>query len=225
LYHSYYEEGEVVITTNNTTAFTNSTGAKLTDSQLRVSIGSLFLIFLISFSIFMVKIDRKYVKTFFSTETGHAKAKRQFLEGKDDFAKSQIVRRNKRLWTSIRPRVAEWLDANWDHWESEKPDWFNSVFIASVDDDIMPKRALAAEKQKAAGSSRRRSSLLDHISIRALEELEGEAAVYDSDEGEVEDEDEDENEQLSMRAISQPEVEDAEAYESDEGEVEDEGFH
>ena len=68
----------------------------------------------------------------------------------------------------------------------------NPLFIASVDDDIMPKRALAKEKQKAGGSERRRSSLLDRIGVRAVEEPEGEdAEAHSSDEGEDEDEDDD----------------------------------
>jgi hypothetical protein len=173
LYQFYYEEGSAeaqphLISPSNAT-LTNSTGTgkKLTEEQLRVSVGGLLATFLFSFTLFMVKIDRKYVKTLFSTETGHGKAKRLFLTEKTDFEKAQIFTCQKRQWTSIRGEVAEWLDANWDRWERDKPDWFNSVFIASVDDDIMPKRALAAENQKAGVGSRRRSSLLDHISVRA----------------------------------------------------------
>ena len=145
-----------------------------------MSVGTLFAISVISFSLFIAKIDRKYVKTFFSTETGHGRAKRYFLEGEDDYTKSQVLGCNRYQWTSIRPQVAEWLDSNWDKWERDKPDWFNAVFVDSVDDDIMPARVLAREKIKGGGS-RRRSSFLQRMSIRGEEGKEEEEEEEEPD--------------------------------------------
>jgi hypothetical protein len=170
LYYSYYEETSVEtppeIASPNNSTFTNSTGAKFTKGQLQGSVGSLLLIFVLSFGVFMFKIERKYVKTFFSMETGHAKAKRLFRTGKTDFEKSLITTNDRRLWNSISDEVAAWLDENWDRWESDKPDWFTAVYIASIDDDIMPKKALVKENQKAGGKERRRSSFLERVSGR-----------------------------------------------------------
>jgi hypothetical protein len=185
LYHTYYEEDEVVAVRPNNTTFTNSTGTKFTEEQLLVSTGTLFGIFVLSFTLFMFKIERKYAMTFFSAETGHAKAKRSFLSGADDFAKSQILRRQKRQWNSIRPQVKRWLDENWDKWERDKPDWFNALFIASVDDDIMPARAKAAEEQKAGGGSRRRSSLLEKLSVRLEEPKDDSSSSSSSSESDT----------------------------------------
>ena len=112
-----------------------------------------------------------------------------FRTGKNDFEKSQIVTNNKRQWTSIRGEVAEWLDQNWDKWERDKPDWFNALFIASVDDDIMPARVLARLKQEAEGGKRRRSSFMERVSVRVQEE-ENEKEGSDSD-GSVGEEEED----------------------------------
>ena len=70
---------------------------------------------------------------------------------------------------SIRGEVAEWLDQNWDRWERDRPDWFNAVFIESVDDDIMPARVLARLKEEAEGGKRRRSSLMEQLSVRVKE--------------------------------------------------------
>jgi hypothetical protein len=80
----------------------------------------------------------------------------------------------KRQWTSIRPQVKKWLDENWDKWERDKPEWFNALFIASVDDDIMPAKAKAKEEQKACGGSRRRISLLEKLSVRLEEQKDDE---------------------------------------------------
>ena len=155
LYHLYYEEDPAaahlhpttflnasLLNATSTKSTADAAATKFTDLQLKANVGSLITIFLISFTLFMLKIEHKYAWTFFSTETGHAKAKRLFRTGKNDFEKSIITGNNKRLWKSIRGDVAEWLDQNWDRWEREKPDWFNTVFIESVDDDIMPARAL-----------------------------------------------------------------------------------
>ena len=195
LYHLYYEDKaadahihpetfrnatSVNATSTNSTA---KTANKFTEEQLQGSLGSLITIFLISFTLFMLKIERKYLWTFLSPETGHGKAKRLFKTGKDDLEKSQILRRQKRQWTSIRPQVAEWLDQNWDKWERDKPDWFNVVFIDRVDDDIMPARVLARLKQDAEGGKRRRSSFMERVSVR-VEEPEKED-LGDGSDGEI----------------------------------------
>jgi hypothetical protein len=183
LYHSFYEESAVetqleVVSPNNAT-FTNSTGTKFTEEQLLASVGTLFGIFALSFTLSIVNIERKYVKTFFSAETGHAKTKRYFLEGKGDFTRSIVLQSNARMWTSIRPQVADWLDENWDKWEREKPEWFRALFRASLEDDIMSKRALAKEEQKAGDGSRRRSSLLERLSVRMEEQKDEENSESD----------------------------------------------
>ena len=185
LYHLYYEDdaGDAHLNLENSLGATsaNSTAevaAKLTEVQLKGSLGSLFTIFLISFTLFLLKIERKYVWTFVSPETGHGKGKRLFKSGKNDYERSQIFTNNKRQWASIRPQVAEWLDQNWDRWERDKPDWFNTLFIASVDDDIMPARVLARLKQEAEGGSRRRSSFMERVSGR---ERESEEVEHGSD--------------------------------------------
>ena len=196
LYHLYYEDdaGDAHLNLENSLGATsaNSTAevaAKLTEVQLKGSLGSLFTIFLISFTLFMLKIERKYVKTFFSTQTGKARAMRNFQEGSNasDYSKSLIFQCSKYQWMSIRPQVAQWLDQNWDEWEREKPEWFNALFIDSVDDDIMPARVLARLKQEADGGIRRRSSLMERMSARVVKDQEEErGSDSDSSGGEEE---------------------------------------
>ena len=196
-YHIYYDkEGtpdeQPNLTTSLNDTLSNSTAravTRLSEEQLKSGVGGLFAIFLTSFILFIVKIDRKYVKTFSSSETGHAKAKRYFLQGKDDYTKSQVLTTNKFQWSSIRPQVAQWLDQNWDRWEREKPDWFNAVFIDRVDDDIMPARVLARLKQEAEGGVRRRSSFVQRMSARDQENGEEEERGSDSDSSGREEED------------------------------------
>ena len=165
LYNLYYEgdaaDAPLNLATSLNSTSTNSTATastRISSEQLKASIVSLITIFLISFTLFMLKMERKYVWTFFSTETGHGKAKRLFRTGKTDFEKSLITTNNKRLWTSIQGEVAEWLDLNWDRWERDKPDWFNTLFIASVDDDILPRRVRTRFKQDKEREERKQTS-------------------------------------------------------------------
>ena len=195
LYNLYYEEdiaeADLGTSPHNETSpnSTAGTAIKLSEEQLKGSLGSLFTIFLISFILFMLKIERKYVKTFFSTQTGKARAMRNFQEGSNasDYSKSLIFQCSKYQWMSIRPQVAQWLDQNWDEWEREKPEWFNALFIDSVDDDIMPARVLARLKQEADGGIRRRSSLMERMSARMVKDQEEErGSDSDSSGGEEE---------------------------------------
>ena len=47
---------------------------------------------------------------------------------------------------------------NWARWESEKPEWFDENFKASVPDEFIPDLSLE-ELKKKSGGSRRRSSV------------------------------------------------------------------
>jgi hypothetical protein len=52
---------------------------------------------------------------------------------------------------------------NWEHWEEEKPEFFNDNFRGSVEDDMIPAASLRA--LNIGGNSRRRSSLGDVLGI------------------------------------------------------------
>ena len=53
-----------------------------------------------------------------------------------------------------------WLDANWDKWEEEKPDWFTASAIASIPEDMLPVRV----KNELGGTKREiRNSLNKEI--------------------------------------------------------------
>ncbi|GMI51962.1 hypothetical protein TeGR_g223 [Tetraparma gracilis] len=112
------------------------------------------------FSCFLLLMKRKYVSTFFSTQTGFAWVQSRFVANDADFARSRIFGANKKQWLSIRPDVKAWTMENWERWEEEKPEFFNDAFKATVDDDMIPPASL---RKLNAGSSRRRSSLGDQM--------------------------------------------------------------
>ena len=108
--------------------------------------------------VFLSFIKKKYIGTFFSTQTGNEWVQSLFLEGATDQIKAGILNRNPHCWKSIRPQVRVWLLENWERWEDEKQEWFDEVFMSWVDDDMMPPEVLMRLRQKGGGS-RRRSSI------------------------------------------------------------------
>jgi hypothetical protein len=123
----------------------------------------------------LLLIKRKYARTFFSTQTTREWVMDYFLKGETDEVKSQIVRNNPRCWTAIRPQVRAWLLENWGAWETDKPVWFDDVWMSFVDDDMMPAWALKRLRQKGGGM-RRRSSLGDAMG-GSVRERRGSTAV------------------------------------------------
>jgi hypothetical protein len=107
----------------------------------------------------LLLMTRKYVSTFFSTQTGYAWVQSRFVANEADSARSRIFGANKKQWASIRDDVKTWTLENWERWEEEKPEWFNDAFRKMVDDDMIPPSSL--RRLKNGGSARRRSSLGD----------------------------------------------------------------
>jgi len=113
------------------------------------------------FLAFLVLTKKKYRATFFSLQTGNDYFQQIFLEtGNTDERRATIVKKNKHLWQSIRPRVREWLNESWPRWVEEKPEWFHQVLISNVDDDLLPPEVLVQQNQ-IGGGSRHRSSIAD----------------------------------------------------------------
>jgi hypothetical protein len=143
---------------------------------------SLSVFFAIGFCVFLCLINSKYIDTFYSTQTTWQLVQSFYLEGATDQEKySKIVKYNPHCWKSIRPQVKADMLAKWERWETDKPAWFDDLFVAKVDDDMVPPQALARLKAKG-GSERRRSSLGERMSLRvSAKERVGIATELDDD--------------------------------------------
>jgi hypothetical protein len=150
-------------------------GRGLTRELTYTIAGSIFGTWLLVSGLFLFKIERKYVSTFTSTQTGNEWVQEYFLRGETDAVKIQILTLNPRCWDSIRPQVRGWLAESWDTWEAEEPVWFDDLFLATVDDDMMPADTLKGLKQKGGGT-RRRSSFAERMG-GSVRERRGSATV------------------------------------------------
>jgi hypothetical protein len=116
------------------------------------------------FTCFLSLMKSEYRQTFFSTETGSQNSKNYFLQGETDEHKVKILTNNRKQWEDIRGQVGDFTKANWAKWEQQEPAWFDEMFKASVDDDLLPAEALRA-MMLDGGAERRRASLAEMMGI------------------------------------------------------------
>jgi hypothetical protein len=108
-------------------------------------------------------MDRKYVRTFFSTQAGHHSVMEHFLDNDGDNdgnqeRRARIFYVNKELWRPIRPQVQAWLRSRFKVWRRTKPAWFTAVLLASIPTEMLPPRDAA---RLATAQGGRRSTIHD----------------------------------------------------------------
>jgi hypothetical protein len=103
---------------------------------------------IVSFLIFLSSIERRYFGTFFSLQRGKDLTVKNFREGSDAAKARYTFLTSKHHWKANEKEVRAWVEANWDRWEEEKPDWFDETMRTKVPVEYIP----------GAGDDRRRES-------------------------------------------------------------------
>ncbi len=89
----------------------------------------------------LLTMDRKYVRTFFSTQTGRDFVMDHFLDNDgNDECRAQIFTNDQELWRPIRAQVQAWLRSRFKVWRRTKPAWFTAALLASIPTDMLPPR-------------------------------------------------------------------------------------
>jgi hypothetical protein len=118
---------------------------KFETDVLYTGLGSLAGLWAVSFIGFLLSIERSYVRTFFSLESGAAFAQGIFTKNEgNDARRSGVLGYNHRLWLPIRGDVSEWMEVNWPAWKQDPPLWFTPEWVDSIPDDMLPKSLFAA---------------------------------------------------------------------------------
>jgi hypothetical protein len=95
----------------------------------------------ICFAVFFLNIERKYWGTFYSLERGKDGAVTRFSNSTDDKKKARVILQNsKHYWKSIDEEVKSWVEANWERWEEEKPEWLTDAMRARIPVEYIPTR-------------------------------------------------------------------------------------
>jgi hypothetical protein len=106
------------------------------------------------FAIFYFLIEKRYWGTFYSLERGKDGPLARFSNSNDDKKKARaIFLHSKHYWKSIEEEVKTWVEANWDRWEEEKPDWFDDAMRARVPVEFIPGVGDARKRESARRAS------------------------------------------------------------------------
>ncbi len=133
--------------------------AKLEASMLYIVVGALAAVWAVSFGVLLLTMERKYARTFFSTETAGEFVMSHFQDNAgNDELQAIIFYKNLALWRPIRPQVEAWLRTRFTIWKREKPTWFTEALRRSIPTDMLPPR-------DARGSSVHDASLAQRLSL------------------------------------------------------------
>ncbi len=134
--------------------------AKLEAATLYAFVSTLTAVSIVSFGVLLLTMERKYVRTFFSTQTGAEYTMGQFLENDgNDELRAIIFYRNQELWRPIRPQVQAWLRLRFMTWRRTKPTWFTDALVSCIPTDMLPARD--AQRLSAQAPGGRRSTVHD----------------------------------------------------------------
>jgi hypothetical protein len=102
------------------------------------------------FAVFFFTIDKEFWGTFYSLQRGKDLTIKKYHVHQDERKKADTVFNTSRHhWKSIEEEVKAWIEANWERWEEDKPNWFDDAIRARVPVEYIPE----------SGDARRRESV------------------------------------------------------------------
>jgi hypothetical protein len=134
--------------------------AKLEAATLYALVSTLTAVSIVSFGGLLLTMERKYVRTFVSTQTGSEFMMSHFLDNNgNDELRAEVFYKNQELWRPIRPQVQAWLRPRFKTWRRTKPAWFTDALVACIPTDMLPVRD--AKRLSAQAPGGRRSTVHD----------------------------------------------------------------
>jgi hypothetical protein len=117
--------------------------SKIGDLPLFATVGALAAVWLIAVVGLSLTIERKYLHTFTSLQTGYADSQSYFLDNQGNDARRVLIFFcNERHWQAIRDRVRQWVLSVYAAWQALVPAFFTADLQARIPDDFMPAQAV-----------------------------------------------------------------------------------
>ncbi len=95
-------------------------------------LGALEATFVLSFGLFLLCIKRKYVRTFFDTNTAKQHLKKCFLAATSDEARSEVLEVHPSLYSDFVDDIKLWVQERQAVWDYERPPWLSERLRASI---------------------------------------------------------------------------------------------
>ena len=125
--------------TQDDAASAQSSAPWFTVGSLWALVATLEFFFVLFFALFVLSINKRYIRTFFTTTTSKQFFVSHFLDAKHDQSKLYIFTLHPSYYKSVREDVKLWVAANYNKWNEEKPEWFTDRVKASIPLDMIPR--------------------------------------------------------------------------------------
>jgi hypothetical protein len=156
---------------------------KIDALTLFTAIATLSTVWAIAFASLILTMNREYIGSFLSLQTGHAFSRSNFLDhAGNDARRAEIFYRNERHWRSIRDLVRAWTLGAYAAWLQLSPVWLTDALRTLIPDDFMPAPVVQQLHAQAPGGRRRsilNLSALQRMSVAFADS--GSAAAQNSD--------------------------------------------
>jgi hypothetical protein len=129
--------------------------SKIDDLTLFTTVMALAASWLVAVVGLALTVERKYLRTFVSLQTGYADTQAYFLDNEGDNARRILIFLcNERQWRAIRARVRLWVLGTYGAWLALKPAWFTTDLRARIPDEFMPAQVVHDLNVQAPGGRR-----------------------------------------------------------------------
>jgi hypothetical protein len=123
---------------------------KLASTHVYAFFGTLSGLWVVAVIGFLLSINREYVSTFVSFDTGSAYIIRLFSEAEgNDARRVKILDHNIRKWDPIRSEVQSWVKSSYNRWKTEQREWMTEGFIARLPPGFVPEATVVVNLHPA----------------------------------------------------------------------------
>ena len=95
---------------------------------------------MLSFGLFLSRINKEYLVTFFDMRTGSQFLCDNWRKGVSEKERFYVFSKHKSLYRSINKELKDWLSENWDRWEEEEAEWFTAKMIGKIPSELLPEK-------------------------------------------------------------------------------------
>ena len=136
---------------------------RLSAEVVWAAVGGIILAWLATWALFLRNIDRRYLHTFYNTQTASQFMVASYRAAETDEKKALIFKKGFHVWRGIEGEVRTWVHANFAKWEREKPDWWTKKVIRKIPEQVLSKEEMAT--LLSTGKKERRSSIFQVVGL------------------------------------------------------------
>ncbi len=168
-----------VLPANGTAAdYAGARSNKIDDFSLFATIVTLSTVWAIAAVGLLLTMNREYIGTFVSLQTGCAFTRAHFLDhAGDDARRINIFFSNEQHWRSIRDLVRQWVLGAYATWLALSPAWLSNSVRAMIPDDFIPALVAPVQQLDAQAPGGQRRSLASMGALRRVSLAFGGAEV------------------------------------------------